>query len=115
MQRLSSLACAISLRHNYLSVNPMAIVINGRPYELVTIVAKQLGVSRLVLYRASKAGKIPYIRLGGRRLVDLEAAQHFVATQYRRKTAEAMRRAWARRKRRQAQATQKRESGGEHK
>ncbi len=93
----------------------MAVVINGRTYELVTVVAKQLGVSWVTLYRASQAGKIPYIRLGGRRLVDLEAAQHFVATQYRRKTAEAMRRAWARRKRRQAQATQKRESGGEHK
>jgi len=77
----------------------MAVIINGRPYELVTVVAKQLGVSRLVLYRTSKAGKIPYIRIGGRRLVDLEAAQHFVATQYRRKTAEAMRRIWAKRKR----------------
>ena len=77
----------------------MAVVINGRTYELVTVVAKQLGVSWLVLYRASKAGKIPYIRIGGRRLVDLEAAQHFVATQYRRKTAEAMKRVWAKRKR----------------
>jgi len=77
----------------------MAVVINGRTYELVTVVAKQLGVSRLVLYRASKAGKIPYIRIGGRRLVDLAAAQHFVATQYRRKTAEAMKRVWAKRKR----------------
>ena len=78
----------------------MAVVIIGRTYELVTVVAKQLGVSRLVLYRASKAGKIPYIRIGGRRLVDLEAAQHFVATQYRRKTAEAMRKVWAKRKHR---------------
>jgi hypothetical protein len=55
------------------------------------------------------------VRIGRQRLIDWEAAQHFVATQYRRKTAEAMKRAWARRKRRQAQATQKRESGGEHK
>ena len=79
----------------------MAVVINGRTYELVTVVAKQLGVSRLVLYRASKAGKIPYIRIGGRRLVDLEEAQRFVATQYRRKTAEAMKRVWAKRKRKE--------------
>jgi len=77
----------------------MAIVVNGRSYELVTVVAKQLGISRLVLYRATQAGKIPFIRIGGRRLVDLEAAQHFVATQYRRKTAEAMKRIWAKRKR----------------
>ncbi len=76
----------------------MAVVINGRTYELVTIVAKQLGVSWVTLYRASQAGKI---RLGGRRLVDLEAAQRFVATQYRRKTAEAMKRVWAQRKRKQ--------------
>jgi len=78
----------------------MAVVINGRAYELATVVAKQLGVSRLVIYRATQAGKIPFIRLAGRRLVDLEAAQHFVATQYRRKTAEAMKRVWAKRKRR---------------
>jgi len=78
----------------------MAVVINGRAYELATVVAKQLGVSRLVIYRATQSGKIPYIRIGGRRLVDLEAAQHFVATQYRRKTAEAMKRIWAKRKRR---------------
>jgi len=78
----------------------MAIIVNGRPYELVTTVAKQLGISRLVLYRATQSGKIPYIRIAGRRLVDLEAAQLFVATQYRRKTAEAMKRVWAKRKRR---------------
>jgi hypothetical protein len=33
--------------------------------------------------------------------VDLEAAQRFVATQYRRKTAEAMKRVWAQRKQKQ--------------
>ena len=78
----------------------MAVIIDGRAYELATVVTKQLGISRLVLYRATQSGKIPFIRIGGRRLVDLEAAQHFVATQYRRKTAEAMRRIWAKRKRR---------------
>jgi len=104
-----TLASAVILHYNCCRVNPMAVVINGRTYELVTVVAKQLGVSWVTLYRASQAGKIPYIRLGGRRLVDLEAAQRFVATQYRRKTAEAMKRVWARRKRRQAQAAQKAE------
>jgi excisionase family DNA binding protein len=96
-----TLALAVILHYNCCRVNPMAVVINGRTYELVTIVAKQLGVSWVTLYRASKAGKIPYIRLGGRRLVDLEAAQRFVATQYRRKTAEAMKRVWAQRKQKQ--------------
>jgi len=93
----------------------MAIIVGGKTYELISKVAQQLGTTIPVLRRASERGLIPFIRIGRHRLIDLEAAQHFVATQYRRKTAEAMRRAWARRKRRQAQATQKRESRGEHK
>jgi excisionase family DNA binding protein len=80
----------------------MAVVINGRPYELITVVARQLGIGRFTLYRASKAGKIPFVRIGRQRLIDWQAAQHFVATQYRRKTAEAMKRSWARRKRKRA-------------
>jgi hypothetical protein len=39
--------------------------------------------------------------------VDLEAAQQYVATKYRRKTGEAIKRAWARRKRLQAKAEEK--------
>ena len=94
----------------------MAIIVNGRPYELLTVVCKQLGVSRIVLYRATRLGRLPYIAVAGRRFVDLEAAQQYVATKYRRKTAEAIKRAWARRKRLQAKAEEKsevnEESGG---
>jgi len=41
--------------------------------------------------------------------VDLEAAQQYVATKYRRKTGEAIKRAWARRKRLQAKTEKKSE------
>ena len=87
----------------------MAIIVNGRPYELLTVVCKQLGVSRIVLYRATRLGRIPYIAIAGRRFVDLEAAQQYVATKYRRKTGEAIKRAWARRKRLQAKTEKKSE------
>jgi len=77
----------------------MAIIIDGKPYELISKVAQQLGVTRVTLYRASKLGLIPFVRVGRNRLIDLEAAQRFVREIYRRDLAEAMKRTW--RKRRQ--------------
>jgi excisionase family DNA binding protein len=79
----------------------MAVMINGRPYELISVVAKQYGIGRFTLYRATKTGKIPYVRIGRQRLIDLEAFEKFLANQYRRKTGEALKRAWERRKRKQ--------------
>jgi excisionase family DNA binding protein len=77
----------------------MAIIIDGKPFELISKVAQQLGVTRVTLYRASKLGLIPFVRVGRNRLIDLEAAQRFVREIYRRDLAEAMKRTW--RKRRQ--------------
>jgi excisionase family DNA binding protein len=79
----------------------MAVMINGRPYELISVVAKQYGIGRFTLYRATQTGKIPYVRIGRQRLIDLEAFEKFFANQYRRKTGEALKRAWERRKRKQ--------------
>jgi excisionase family DNA binding protein len=77
----------------------MAIIIDGKPYELISKVAQQLGVTRVTLYRASKLGLIPFVRVGRNRLIDLEAAQRFVREIYRRDLAEAMKRTWRKRKR----------------
>jgi excisionase family DNA binding protein len=79
----------------------MAIIIDGKSYELISKVAQQLGVTRVTLYRASKLGLIPFVRVGRNRLIDLEAAQRFVREIYRRDLAEAMKRVWAQRKRKQ--------------
>jgi len=78
----------------------MAIIIDGKPYELISKVAQQLGVTRVTLYRASKLGLIPFVRVGRHRLIDLEAAQRFIREHYRRDLAEAMRRTWRKRKQR---------------
>jgi DNA binding domain, excisionase family len=78
----------------------MAIIIDGKPYELISKVAQQLGVTRVTLYRASKLGLIPFVRIGRHRLIDLEAAQKFIREHYRRDLAEAMKRTWRKRKRR---------------
>jgi excisionase family DNA binding protein len=77
----------------------MAIIIDGKPYELISKVAQQLGVTRVTLYRASKLGLIPFVRVGRNRLIDLEAAQRFVREHYRRDLAKAMKRTWHKRKR----------------
>jgi len=77
----------------------MAIIIDGKPYELISKVAQQLGVTRVTLYRASKLGLIPFVRVGRNRLIDIEAAQRFVREIYRRDLAEAMKRTWRKRKR----------------
>jgi excisionase family DNA binding protein len=77
----------------------MAIIIDGKPFELISKVAQQLGVTRVTLYRASKLGLIPFVRVGRNRLIDLEAAQRFVREIYRRDLAEAMKRTWRKRKR----------------
>jgi excisionase family DNA binding protein len=77
----------------------MAIIIDGKSYELISKVAQQLGVTRVTLYRASKLGLIPFVRVGRNRLIDLEAAQRFVREIYRRDLAEAMKRTWRKRKR----------------
>jgi excisionase family DNA binding protein len=76
----------------------MAIIIDGKSYELISKVAQQLGVTRVTLYRASKLGLIPFVRVGRNRLIDLEAAQRFVREIYRRDLAEAMKRTWRKRK-----------------
>jgi excisionase family DNA binding protein len=76
----------------------MAIIIDDKPYELISKVAQQLGVTRVTLYRASKLGLIPFVRVGRNRLIDLEAAQRFVREIYRRDLAEAMKRTWRKRK-----------------
>jgi excisionase family DNA binding protein len=76
----------------------MAIIIDGKPFELISKVAQQLGVTRVTLYRASKLGLIPFVRVGRNRLIDLEAAQRFVREIYRRDLAEAMKRTWRKRK-----------------
>jgi excisionase family DNA binding protein len=91
----------------------MAVMINGRPYELISVVAKQYGIGRFTLYRATQTGKIPYVRIGRQRLIDLEAFEQFFTNQYRRKTGEAIKRAWARRKRLQAKAEGKVEEKAE--
>jgi excisionase family DNA binding protein len=77
----------------------MAIIIDDKPYELISKVAQQLGVTRVTLYRASKLGLIPFVRVGRNRLIDIEAAQRFVREIYRRDLAEAMKRTWRKRKR----------------
>jgi excisionase family DNA binding protein len=77
----------------------MAIIIDGKPFELISKVAQQLGVTRVTLYRASKLGLIPFVRVGRNRLIDIEAAQRFVREIYRRDLAEAMKRTWRKRKR----------------
>jgi len=55
----------------------MALIINGRAYELITVVARQFGVDYATLYRAVQVGEIPSLRLPRRCLVDLMAAQKF--------------------------------------
>jgi len=79
----------------------MAIIIDGRTYELISKVAEQLGTTIPALRRASDKGLIPFIRIGRHRLIDLEAAQRFIREGYRQNLAEAMRRAWRRRRRKQ--------------
>jgi excisionase family DNA binding protein len=77
----------------------MAIIIEGKPYELISKVAQQLGTTTEALRRASDKGLIPFVRVGRNRLIDLEAAQRFVREHYRRDLAEAMKRTWRKRKR----------------
>jgi len=79
----------------------MAIIIDGRTYELISKVAEHLGTTIPALRRASDKGLIPFIRIGRHRLIDLEAAQRFIREGYRHDLAEAMRRAWRRRRRKQ--------------
>jgi excisionase family DNA binding protein len=86
----------------------MAIIIEGKPYELVSKVAQQMGVTRVTLYRACKLGLIPFVRIGRNCLVDLEATQKFVRERYRADLAAAMKRAWRKRKRRELKGRGKR-------
>jgi len=78
----------------------MAVIIDGKPYELISKVAQQLGTTIPALRRASDRGLIPFVRVGRNRLIDLEAAQKFIREHYRRDLAEAMKRTWRKRKRR---------------
>jgi hypothetical protein len=78
----------------------MAIIIDGKPFELISKVAQQLGVTTGdALQVQDKLGLIPFVRVGRNRLIDLEAAQRFVREIYRRDLAEAMKRTWRKRKR----------------
>jgi len=77
----------------------MAVIIDGKPYELISKVAQQLGTTIPALRRASDRGLIPFVRVGRNRLIDLEAAQKFIREHYRRDLAEAMKRTWRKRKR----------------
>ena len=76
----------------------MAVIIDGKPYELISKVAQQLGTTIPALRRASDRGLIPFVRVGRNRLIDLEAAQKFIREHYRRDLAEAMKRTWRKRK-----------------
>jgi len=58
----------------------MALIINNRAYELITVVARQFRVNYGTLYRAVQEGKIPSLHLSRRCLVDLEVAQEFCQT-----------------------------------
>ncbi len=78
----------------------MAIIVEGKTYELISKVAQQLGTTIAALRRACDKGLIPFVRIGRHRLVDLEAAQRFVREHYRADIAAAMKRTWRKRKRR---------------
>jgi len=78
----------------------MAIIVEGKTYELISKVAQQLGTTIAALRRACDKGLIPFVRIGRHRLVDLEEAQRFVREHYRADIAAAMKRTWRKRKRR---------------
>ncbi len=80
----------------------MAVIVDGKPYELISKVAQQLGTTIPALRRASDRGLIPFVRVGRHRLIDLEAAQKFIREHYRRDLAEAMKRTWRKRKRKRS-------------
>jgi excisionase family DNA binding protein len=79
----------------------MALIVEGKTYELISKVAQQLGTTIAALRRACDKGIIPFVRIGRHRLVDLEAAQKFIREHYRANLAAAMRKSWRKRKRRQ--------------
>jgi excisionase family DNA binding protein len=79
----------------------MPVIVEGKTYELISKVAAQFGVTIPALRRASERGLIPFIKVGRHRLIDLEAAQRFIATQYKRTIAQAQKQVWAKRKRKQ--------------
>jgi excisionase family DNA binding protein len=78
----------------------MPVIVEGKTYELISKVAEQFGVTIPALRRASERGLIPFIKVGRHRLIDVEAAQRFITTQYKRTIAQAQKQVWARRRKR---------------
>jgi excisionase family DNA binding protein len=98
---LSSLAFAHSITlHLSAGDKKMPVIVEGKTYELISKVAEQFGVTIPALRRASERGLIPFIKVGRHRLIDVEAAQRFITTQYKRTIAQAQKQVWARRRKR---------------
>ncbi len=80
----------------------MPIVVEGRTYELISRVAKEVGIPRQTLYNACKRGLISFIVIGKQRLVDVADVQRFAHQHYRKDLAQVMKRAWRRRRKRRS-------------